>query len=62
MRAIVLPDALAVIAENLGKDSTRVLYKTLVVRFVPFVGWTYFVTLLLATIYYNADTTAPVLR
>jgi hypothetical protein len=29
---------------------------------VPFVGWTYFVTLLLATIYYNADTTAPVLR
>jgi hypothetical protein len=62
MRAIVLPDTLAVIAENLGEGSTRVLYKTLVVRFVPFVGWTYFVTLLLATIYYNADTTAPVLR
>ncbi len=38
------------------------LYKSLVVRFVPFIGWTYFVTLLLATIYYNRDTTAPVLR
>ena len=60
--AMVLPDTVAAIAENLGKDSARVLYKTLVVRFVPFVGWTYFVTLLLATIYYNADTTAPVLR
>jgi hypothetical protein len=62
MRAMVLPNTMAAIAENLGKDSTRVLYKTLVVRFVPFVGWTYFVTLLLATIYYNADTTAPALR
>jgi hypothetical protein len=61
MRAIVLPGTVAAIGEN-GKDSTRSLYKTLVVRFVPFIGWTYFVTLLLVTIYYNRDTTAPVLR
>jgi hypothetical protein len=61
MRAIVLPSTVTAIGEN-GKDSTRSLYKTLVVRFVPFVGWTYFVTLLLVTIYYNRDTTAPVLR
>ncbi len=62
MRVMVLPDTIAAIAENLGTDSMRILYKTLVVRFVPFVDWTYFVTLLLATIYYNGDTTAPVLR
>ena len=62
MRAMVLPTTVAAIAENLGKDATRRLYKSLVVRFVPFIGWTYFVTLLLATIYYNRDTTAPVLR
>jgi hypothetical protein len=61
MRAVVLPGTVAAIGEN-GKDSARTLYKTLVVRFVPFIGWTYFVTLLLATIYYNRDTTAPVLR
>ena len=62
MRAVVLPGAVAAIADDLGKDSVRGLYKALIVRFVPFVGWTYFVTLLLATIYYNRDTTAPVLR
>ncbi len=62
MRAMVQPDSIAAVAENLGKDSTRTLYKSLVVRFVPFLGWTYFDTLLLATIYYNRDTTAPVLR
>jgi hypothetical protein len=62
MRTMVQPDTVATIAENLGPDSTHVLYKTLVVRFVPFVGWTYFVTLLLATVYYNRDTTAPILR
>ncbi len=62
MRAMVSPGTVAAIAENLGKESTRALYKSLVVRFVPFLGWTYFDTLLLATIYYNRDTTAPVLR
>ncbi len=62
MRAMVLPDTIAAIADNLGKNATRNLYKSLVVRFVPFIGWTYFITLLLATIYYNRDTTAPVLR
>jgi hypothetical protein len=62
MRGMVQPGTVVAIAEDLGKDSTRTLYKALVVRFVPFVGWTYFVTLLLATIYFNRDTTAPVLR
>jgi hypothetical protein len=62
MRAMVLPGTIAAIGENLGQDSTRTLYKSLVVRFVPFLGWTYFDTLLLATIYYNRDTSAPVLR
>ena len=62
MRVMVLPSTVAAIAENLGMDSRRKLYKSLVVRFVPFIGWTYFDTLLLATIYYNRDTTAPVLR
>jgi hypothetical protein len=62
MRAIMLPGPIAAIGENLGKDSTRTFYKAPVVRFVPFIGWTYFVTLLLATIYYNRDTTALILR
>jgi hypothetical protein len=62
MRTMVLPDTVAALAYDLGKDATTKLYKALVVRFVPFVGWTYFVTLLLATIYYNRDTSAPVLR
>ena len=38
------------------------LYKSLVARFVPFLGWNYFVSLLLATVYYNGATSAPVLR
>jgi hypothetical protein len=62
MRTMVLPDTVAAFAYDLSKDATTKLYKALVVRFVPFVGWTYFVTLLLAIIYYNRDTSAPVLR
>jgi hypothetical protein len=62
MREMVRPDTIAAITENLGRDASRTFYKALVVHFVPFVGWTYFDTLLLATIYYNRDTTAPVLR
>ncbi|MGI8527604.1 MAG: hypothetical protein ACR2K5_15820 [Pseudolabrys sp.] len=61
MRIMVRPGTVDAIAENLGPDSRRTLYKALTVRFVPFVGWTYFVTLLLVTIYYNRDTTAPIL-
>ena len=62
MRVMVLPSNVAAIADDLGNDAARTLYKSLVVRFVPFVGWTLFRHLLLATIYYNRDTTAPVLR
>jgi len=62
MRAMVLPATVAGIAENLGQDAPRTLYRSLIVRFVPFLGWNYFVSLLLATVYYNGDTSAPVLR
>jgi len=62
MRAITLPGIVTAISENLGKEAAPNLYNTLVVRFVPFIGWTYFTALLLATIYYNRDTTATVLR
>jgi hypothetical protein len=62
MRAMVLPENVGAISENLGPAAVRRMYKSLCLRFVPFVGWSYFVTLLLATIYYNRDTTAPVLR
>ncbi len=62
MRAMVLPATVAGLADNLGPDAPRTLYRSLVVRFVPFLGWSYFVSLLLATIYYNGATSAPVLR
>ena len=62
MRAMVLPSNVAAIGDNLGKDAIHRLYKSLVLRFVPFLGWTFFDTALLATIYFNRDTTAPVLR
>lgn len=62
MSAMVTPSAVAAVSDNLGPQAVRGLYKALVVRFVPFIGWTLFDGLLLATIYYNRDTTAPVLR
>jgi hypothetical protein len=62
MRIIVLPQTIAAITDNLGTGARYRLYKSLTVHFVPFVGWTYFVTFLLATIYLNRDTTAAVLR
>ena len=42
MRVMVLPSTVATVAGDLGNDAVRTLYKALVVRFVPFVGWTYF--------------------
>jgi hypothetical protein len=62
MRVMVLPETVEAITDNLGTGARYRMYKSLVVRFVPFVGWTYFVTYLLATIYLNRDTTATVLR
>src|SRR5579864_6691992 len=62
MRAMVSPEAVAAITDNLGAGARYRLYKALTVRFVPFIGWTYFVTFLLATIYLNRDTTATGLR
>jgi hypothetical protein len=62
MRAATTADMIAAITDNLGTGARYRLYKSLSVRFVPFVGWTYFTALLLATIYYNRDTTATVLR
>lgn len=62
MRLMVQPETVDAITDNLGTGARYRMYKSLVVRFVPFVGWTYFVTYLLATIYLNRDTTATVLR
>ena len=62
MHAVVSRDTVAAIGDNLGTEAVRKLYKSLTVRFVPFIGWTYFVTSLLATIYLNRDTTATILR
>jgi hypothetical protein len=62
MRVMVLPDTVEAITDNLGAGARYRMYKSLVLRFVPFIGWTYFVTYLLATIYLNRDTTATVLR
>jgi hypothetical protein len=62
MRAMLLPVNVAAVTENFGDAATRRLYAAVIVRFVPFIGWTYFVALLLATIYLNRDTSAPMLR
>ena len=62
MRIMVLPETVAAVTEYLGTGARYRLYKSLVVHFVPFVGWSYFVSYLLATIYLNRDTTAAVLR
>jgi len=58
MRAMVQPSAITAIGDDLGKDAQRTLYKVMIVRFVPFLGWTYFIALLLATIYFNRETVA----
>src|SRR6185437_9234539 len=62
MREMTQAATVAAVAENLGPPAAQRLYNALVVRFVPFIGWTYFTALLLASVYYNRDTTAPVLR
>jgi len=62
MRSMTQAATVAAVAENLGPPEAQRLYNALVVRFVPFIGWTYFTALLLASLYYNRDTTAPVLR
>ncbi|HXX25224.1 MAG TPA: hypothetical protein VEJ40_01055 [Pseudolabrys sp.] len=62
MRGIVQQETVDAITDNLGTGTRYKFYKSLTVRFVPFIGWTYFVMQLLATIYYNRDTTATVLR
>ncbi len=62
MRALVRPSSVAAISEDLGQSAERTLYKKLIVRFVPFIGWSYFVALLLATIYQNRDSNAALSR
>jgi hypothetical protein len=62
MVAITLPHNIDTIREDLGEAGVRRLYKALVARFVPFLGWTLFDTALLAAIYYNGDTTALILH
>jgi hypothetical protein len=61
MRVASLPRNIEVIAA--GKpDRIRSIYRVLVVKFVPFIGWTLFTAQLLASIYQSRDSTAPMLR
>ncbi len=62
MRMVVLPRHVAIIAGRRGAGAARTLYQSLVVHFVPFIGWSYFTAELLAAVYLSRDTTAPVLR
>lgn len=62
MRVLLLPRNVAAIADHAGAGSTRTIYQALVVRFVPFIGWTLFVALLLAAIYQHRDAAGSVLR
>jgi hypothetical protein len=62
MRAATMPSTIAAVVDNLGPGARYRLYKAVTARFVPFIGWTYFTAFLLAAVYFNRDTTAPVLR
>jgi hypothetical protein len=62
MRAATAPPVVAAVVDNLGPGARYRLYKSVTSRFVPFIGWTYFTAFLLAAVYLNRDTTAPVLR
>jgi hypothetical protein len=61
MRFVVLPRNIEMLSGG-SSDRARAIYKGLVVRFAPFLGWTLFTALLLVTIYQNRDSTAPVPR
>lgn len=61
MRVVALPRNIEVIAAG-KSDRIPGIYKVLTARFVPFVGWTLFTAQLLAGIYQNRDSTAPMLR
>jgi len=58
MQAMVSPKIVTAVGDDSGENAQRALYKVLIVRFVPFVGWSYFIAMLLATIYYNRETIA----
>ena len=62
MRVMVSAETVKAVTDNLGAGARYQLYKSLTLHFVPFIGWTYFVNYLLATIYLNRDTTATMLR
>jgi hypothetical protein len=61
LRLLVEPDTIAVLAGSTG-GSPRAIYLALIAEFVPFLGWTLMVSLILAAIYQNRDSTAPILR
>ena len=62
LRLIVLPRHVATLTGRRGPDAPRRLYRALAVRFVPFIGWNYTTAELLAAVYLNRDSTAPMLR
>ena len=45
----------------MGNDKTNMII-AVVLSLAVLLGWNYFVSLLLATVYYNGATSAPVLR
>jgi hypothetical protein len=61
MRLLVLPRNIEVFAGR-GPERARAVYRSLVMWFVPFIGWSFFTARLLATIYQARDSTAPMLR
>ncbi len=61
MRLVVRPRTIELLSHG-DQNRARAIYRRLVVRFVPFIGWPLFVALLLAAIYQARDTPAPMLR
>ena len=61
MHVLMLPRNVEVLVGR-SRDRTRALYRVLTIWFVPFIGWSFFTTRLLAITYQARDGAAPMLR
>jgi hypothetical protein len=61
MNVVVLPRNVETMAGG-SRDRQRAIYRTLVLWFVPFVGWSFFIARMLAAIYQARDAALPTLR
>jgi hypothetical protein len=61
MNFVVLPRNVEAMAGG-NRDRQRVIYRTLVLGFVPFIGWSFFIARMLAAIYQARDAALPTLR